>query len=330
MIEGVISVTRMLNLPEMDRVEEGLEESIKTDCKELDYLSSLLLRRQGKRIRPLLVILSSCFYPTDEEILVDVAIAVELIHTASLIHDDVIDEASMRRGEETINARWDNKMAVLTGDHLFARAFQLLTHHDGYSILPIMTSAISFMCAGEISQLSQNGTIRSESEYLHQIEKKTASLLAASCYVGGKISSMPEEETQRLYAFGLFLGYSFQIVDDIFDIAGSQKMGKPLYLDLQGGTFTLPLIYLLEDKEYGPQVKELLESESLRPSVLEYIKRALRESGSLERAHRKALYYVSLARKELKELPPVQARDYLMEIASYVVHRDPLKISPSS
>lgn len=320
--KGVISMRNALAWPEMDRVEEGLQEHIQTNCKELNHLSSLLLKRKGKRLRPFLVILSSWFYPSKEEIRVDVATAVELIHTASLIHDDVIDESSMRRGDETINARWDNKMAVLTGDHLFARAFQLLTRHDGYSILPIMTKTISLMCAGEISQLSQNGSLKSEREYFEQIEKKTASLLAASCYIGGKISSMPEEEAQRLYRFGLLLGYSFQIMDDIFDFRGSHKTGKPVGLDIQSGVFTLPLIYLLEDKEHGLEIRELLQNSPLISSAIGRIERALKESGALEKAQKKALLFASQAKEELQGLPFVKARDSLMEIASLVAQRD--------
>lgn len=308
-------------LPEMERVEEHLEEYSRTSSEELNHLSSLLLKRKGKRLRPLLVILSSSFYPVREDLRIQVATAVELIHTASLIHDDIIDEASYRRGGETINAKWNNKMAVLTGDHLFARAFQLLTAYEGYPLLSVMTKTISLMCAGEIHQLTKSGHIPGEEEYLKQIEKKTASLLAASCYLGGIISSMPKEEAEKLYKYGLYLGFSFQIIDDIFDIKGSRGLGKPTGSDLQDGVFTLPFIYLLENEEYRPLVDQLLQKRG-DTSLKTYIIKSLEKTRSLERAYQKALSFMELALDELEGLPLSPARDLLNELGSYVVERE--------
>lgn len=309
-------------LPEMERVEEGLFQYIKTASRDLNHLSSLLLKRPAKRFRPLLVMLASSFYPAQEETRIQVATAVELIHTASLIHDDVIDEASLRRGGDTINSRWDNKVAVLTGDHLFARAFQLLTRQKNHRLLPVMTRTISLMCSGEVEQLLQNGMFRGEEEYLDQVQKKTASLLAASCSLGGMISAMPQEEVDQLHRYGLYLGYGFQIIDDIFDVRGTKKLGKPIGSDIQEGIFTLPLIYLLEDKRYGPSVTDLLEKGGLQPPIIKYISAALEETGAIERAHQKALGFITQAQKELEGLPPVPAREILHELAMYVVDRD--------
>lgn len=321
-LEGVTTMKKELLLPEMERVEEGLKDYIKSSSQQLNHLSSLLLDRGGKRLRPLLVILSSSIYATEEEIQIKVATAVELIHTASLIHDDVIDEASFRRGGVTINSHWDNKMAVLTGDHLFAQAFQLLTLYRDYDLLPIMTKTISLMCAGEINQLSMRGHIMSEDEYLKQIENKTASLLAASCYVGGKISSMPHEETRKLYNFGLNLGYGFQIIDDIFDLTGSRNLGKPTGVDLDEGIFTLPLIYLFQDQEYEPLIKELQREGGFTPSLKTSMMGALHGTGAIERSYEKALDYIEKALDELLGLPKGEPRELLHQLATYVVERD--------
>lgn len=306
----------------MEKVEAGLLASIDTSSLDLTHLSSLLFKRGGKRLRPLLVMLSSSFYPAQEEMRIQVATAVELIHTASLIHDDVIDGASIRRGEDTINARWDNKVAVLTGDHLFARAFQLLTTGENQTLLPMMTQTISLMCTGEVDQLLQNGMIRDEEKYLDQIEKKTASLLAASCYLGGSISTMPGDEVKRLYRYGRYLGFGFQIMDDIFDLVGSKKLGKDAGSDLQEGIFTLPLIYLLQDETHGSAISAFLEEGGLEPPLLQYISRALEETGAIQRARERALGFIQQANGELEGLPPGPARESLSELAYQLVYRD--------
>ncbi len=306
---------------QLQQVEERLEDVVVSGDNSLDRLSLYLLERGGKRIRPLLVILTASLYPSREEVVIDLAVAVELIHTASLIHDDIIDEASERRGSESINSRWGNREAVLTGDHLFALAFNLLTEHSQYDLLRPMTLAISKMCQGEIGQLNSNGTV-DEQKYFSQIRKKTASLLAAACYAGGEVSSMPAEYLYRMREFGLCLGYGYQIVDDLFDLFSTpESIGKPVGSDLQQGLLTLPLIYLLQDRNYGSQTRQLLKNGDSSFPLRGFLQAAVLESGALAAARNRAADYIERAKAMLDPLPPGEAREELLGLADYLLER---------
>jgi len=227
-----------------------MREVLQCNNPEIENILDYLLESSGKMLRPRLVFLSASMNPHDPLLITDIAVAIELVHMASLIHDDVIDQSNLRRGRESINSRWGNQASVLTGDYLFAAAYSLINRHQQQQIIDLLSSTIQIMCAGEIKQLSLAYKLDiSQEEYLEKTYGKTACLFAFCCKVGALASSMPEEGIHALENFGLCLGYAYQIIDDLLDfLSDSSKLGKPCGNDLLKGNITLPIIYLLQDQ----------------------------------------------------------------------------------
>jgi heptaprenyl diphosphate synthase len=247
-------------LPELKIVEEELYKVIADTEGAAKDVCLYALQAGGKRLRPTLVLLSNkCFngdiIPGD---IIPAAVAAELIHLASLIHDDIIDNSQMRHGKKSVNTHWDNKIAVLAGDNLFAKAFKVLSKNRLYDVLELMVEAIEDMCSGEIEQAMDSfNPAQEEESYYRKISKKTAKLLAVCCQAGSLISLTGKDYASSLREFGLNLGYAFQITDDILDLTGQKKeLGKPTGLDLAQGTLTLPMLSLLKNPKYGDWFKK--------------------------------------------------------------------------
>lgn len=241
-------------------INQRMREVLACDNPEIDQIIAYLLEGSGKMLRPRLVFLSASMNPHDTLLISDIAVAVELVHMASLIHDDVIDQSDLRRGRESLNSRWGNQASVLTGDYLFAAAYSLINQHKQQQIIDLLSQTIQIMCAGEIKQMSLAHKLDiSQEEYLEKSHGKTACLFAFCCKVGALASAMPEEGVKALENFGLCLGYAYQIIDDLLDfLSDSSVLGKPCGSDLLEGNITLPLIYVLQDQHYGPWLKALL------------------------------------------------------------------------
>jgi heptaprenyl diphosphate synthase len=254
---------------------------------------------------------------------VDVATAVELIHAASLIHDDVIDHADSRRGQPTISARWGDHRAVLYGDFLFARAFTLLTNHGHTGILGNMTRAISLMCQGEIEQYALRYNCQlSEADYMSYVHRKTAFFLSACCLSGAEVCGLSSLQQKCLAAFGLQLGYAFQLTDDILDFRGNaRETGKPVLHDLAEGYLTLPVIKLLRNPEHGLLVKHIIEERDFTTEKLSYINQALECTGILREVEQKARMIITRAKQNLSRLPNKPARATLSRLASHIIQR---------
>jgi heptaprenyl diphosphate synthase len=315
-------IWELQSLPGLKQVEARLRElSQGSDAWTPQFSASVI--RGGKRLRPALVLLSGAFYPATQSELVDVAAAVELIHTASLVHDDVIDHASLRRGHATISAQWGENRAVLYGDFLFARAFSLLTKHGFTGILDNMTRAISLMCEGEIEQSSLLFDCSvTEADYLSYIHKKTAYFLSACCLAGAEVCGMPPVEKKALGAFGLQLGYAFQITDDLLDLTGqTDTTGKPVLHDLKEGILTQPVIKLLRDPYYGFRVRKIIEDRAFSEEHLLFIQNALHERGILTETRERARTLIARAKQNLEKLPLKPHRPILSRLADYVVRR---------
>ncbi|NLK52287.1 MAG: hypothetical protein GX295_07565 [Syntrophomonadaceae bacterium] len=242
-----------------------------------------LFNAGGKKIRPTLVFLSASFQPYDRESLIDTAAAVELIHMASLIHDDIIDTAAQRRGQETINHKWNNLTAVLTGDFLFATAFNRLTVTGNYPVLLLLCQSIQQMCEGEINQARQTFNYhQSEFDYFKNIYQKTACLFAASCQAGAITACLPKEQITAMEQFGLYLGYAYQIIDDLLDLIGDpQELGKPTGSDLKQGILTLPVLRCLKDSCYGGKLRHTLDRRQISPSELKQFLQNLLHSDAI-------------------------------------------------
>lgn len=255
--------------PALTQVEKRLQELNSYANPVLAPITGFILSQGGKRLRPRLVLLCSDIYGADPEARADVAAALELIHSASLLHDDVVDNSNLRRGQPSTNQRWGNSTAVLAGDFLFARAYGTLSRYP--DILAIVSRAISTMCLGELNQLYTHfDEDTTPEEYVDTIISKTASLIVASCECGAALSPMPEEEKAIISRFALHLGIAFQVIDDLADYVLPENIsGKPRGSDIRNGIVTLPLLYLLANPRTRPRVQTLLaEKQPLEPSML--------------------------------------------------------------
>lgn len=310
------------SLTELKQVEARLREICRGDDQWTPLFSSVVTGG-GKRLRPALVILCGSFLPAPKSELIDVATAVELIHAASLVHDDVIDHASSRRGRPTVSAQWGEHQAVLYGDFLFARSFSLLTRHGHSGILGNMTRAISLMCEGEIEQFAHRYDCSvTEADYMSYIHKKTAFFLSACCLAGGEVCGLPHVQRKLLAAYGLQLGYAFQITDDLLDFCGSSAtMGKPVLHDLKEGYLTLPVIKLLQQPQHRGRVKDIITQQEFGAENLSYIQNALEVSGILFDIRQKARATVARAKQNVSKLPSKPQRVILSRLADYVTQR---------
>lgn len=310
-------------IQELKQVEMRLRE-ICSGQDQWTQLFSSAVTRGGKRLRPALVILCGSFLPAPTRELVDVATSVELIHAASLIHDDIIDQADSRRGLPTISGQWGVHQAVLYGDFLFARSFSLLIRHGYNRILSDMTRAISQMCEGEIEQYARRYDCSiTEAEYMSYIRKKTAFFLSSCCLAGAEVSGLPPLEKNLLATFGLQLGYAFQMTDDILDICGTQdKTGKPVLHDLTEGYLTLPLIRLLQDPRHGAQLRQIINHREFTPLNMSYICETLQANGILAEAQHKAKLMISRAKQSLAKLPNKPQRAILTRLTNYILQRN--------
>jgi heptaprenyl diphosphate synthase len=331
--------------PLLQAVEARLQEMGSDQAGALGVYAGHMIRAGGKRLRPLLVILCSGIDDPVCQPLIDIATAAELIHTASLIHDDILDQAATRRGIPTLNRLQGNHTAVLAGDLLFATAFGLLARAHCSGALAVMTDAIRDMCQAEIEQkeaLFQFSV--TEGMYLSRIEKKTASLLAACCSAGALAGGQAPEAVASLAAYGRNLGLCFQITDDLLDFTGdSATLGKPSGSDLAQGILTLPVIYLLNNIafEQGSEIaierhptpnpdqarlQEIARQASTggRGCSLhdqEYIKQAVCDSPTLSLAYRKALYFAQEAAGYLDGFAPEKSCTALLGLVDQVLQR---------
>lgn len=273
----------------------------------------------GKRIRPALVMLSGKLGDYDIDRLVTLSASLEAVHIATLVHDDSIDQALTRRGLKTVSALWNDKVAILVGDFLFAQSAHLAAQLDSVRIMSLLSETVMAMSSGELRQYSASQT-RSidEGDYLRRIEGKTASLFAMCCQGAAIVSHQPEEQIESLRSYGTNLGLAFQIADDILDFVGDEEtLGKPAGSDLRQGTITLPAILLATQLDAGtPLLADMLRGVNL-PDVV----RAVRESGALEKAIQRANAYAEAARDALSLFPNTETKAALMNLASYVVAR---------
>jgi len=306
-------------------IEKELERSIYSDHAVLREASLHLLKAGGKRIRPIFVLLSAKFGVYDLQVIKHVAVPLELIHMASLVHDDVIDDAETRRGQLTVKSKWDNRIAMYTGDYIFAKALSVVTKLPNPQIHQIMSKAIVQMCIGEMEQIrfffNANQTIR---DYLLRIKRKTALLIAISCQLGAIAAGAPAAISNRLYSFGFNVGMAFQIRDDILDLCGTEaELGKPPGSDIKQGNITLPVLFALQEE--GVRDRLLAELKRIQDAdgqtdVSPFIQ-AVRGSEGIKRAEQLAAKYIDKAIRSMNDLPNDSAKKDLISIAHFVGNR---------
>jgi len=310
---------------QMREVEERLNGDISPTDKRLSDLVLHISRIKGKRFRPALLLLAGRCSGTLIPQHIDLAVVVELIHTATLVHDDIIDEAVVRRHIETMNTKWGRKISILFGDYLFSRAYTILSALDSQMATIIMSQTINILCEGEMVQLLRCYDAEvTESEYLSIIEKKTASLCAASCKLGAISSGANKKQTEALTNYGSKIGMAFQIIDDCLDVMGKEEeMGKPINLDTQSGKLTLPFIRLVNKlpTDRKESTLELIFQNNSKDSKAA-IADLLEEHDAVDYAYDTARQLVKKAQDELSVIPDSVYKTALLDLGDYVVSRD--------
>jgi heptaprenyl diphosphate synthase len=308
--------------PGLLEVEEALH-SIFAKAEGVTRDICLSLNSGGKRIRPALVILSGlCFSDLSFE-MVNTGVAAELIHMASLVHDDVIDKSFTRRGKRSVNAVYGNRYAVLAGDFLFAKAFSILSSYNLAKSMKYFTDAIEQMCDGELNQAEDSFDYKiSIDRYFKRIAQKTGILISSCCRSGASVAGADDEYVNILRDYGMDLGCAFQIIDDILDFNGDEtKLGKPVGNDIANGDITLPVILLIQNPFYNSKIIEIINAGQITKDSIKYINDMLKESGAMEKAYEVAKSLINRTKSRICNVPDSIYRSYLIQIADGMLNR---------
>lgn len=310
---------------EMEQVNVLIRERMASKhAPRIPEITAHLIDAGGKRLRPMLTLAAARLCGYQGQFHINLAATVEFIHTATLLHDDVVDESGKRRGRPTANLLWDNKSSVLVGDYLFSRSFQMMVETGSMTVLDIMSSAMTTIAEGEVLQLIAAQDLSTTEEiYLQVVRGKTAALFAAACQVGGVIADAPKDQLKALFDYGDALGISFQIVDDVLDFSSSDAIGKNVGDDFRERKLTIPLIKAIakaDDKERDFWKRTIGKGDQ-RDGDLEHALELLTKHGALDDTRDVALDWANRAKAALTVLPDDPIRQMLSDIADYVVQR---------
>lgn len=309
---------------EMAAFEPKFRDFMASKVPLLDRITYYIYKRKGKQLRPMLVFLSARLHGEINESSYRGAALVELMHTATLVHDDVVDDADLRRGFFSLNALWKNKIAVLVGDYLLSKVLLLSVEHKEYQLLEIISTAVREMSEGELLQIEKARRLDiDERVYFDIIRKKTASLLSSCCGVGAASVGASEEAINTMRQFGENLGVAFQIKDDLFDYQRENKAGKPTGIDIKEQKMTLPLIYALKNASRKDRhfMINVVKRHHRRRSKVEKVMAMVRESGGIDYAAERMQHYHQSALKLLHTFPDSPAKKSLQDLAQYVIVR---------
>lgn len=316
---GELSFKAMVE-PELRELERRLKDAGRGGHPTFQAAVGHLFGSPGKLLRPTLVFLAARFGPgRDREVILNLAQSLELVHTASLVHDDIVDRAELRRNVPTVNATWSDDVAIIVGDYLFAKAYALAAVLPKPEVIAIVAQTVFALCDGELQEVTAEPTLPTEAQYFERIELKTASLYAACCQGGAILADADPEHVAALGAFGTSLGLAFQITDDVLDLVGDTgDFGKAVGRDLEEGMTTLPMIYAAQERpELAPRLAIPATDGAEAASLIE----AIRATKGVERARARALGLHDEARAALARLPDRPERDALAELADFVVRR---------
>ncbi len=311
---------------DLDAVNRLIRERMASKhAPRIPEVTAHLVEAGGKRIRPMMTLAAARLCGYEGEAHLKLAATVEFIHTATLLHDDVVDESAQRRGRPTANLLWDNKSSVLVGDYLFARSFQLMVETGSLTVLDILSNASAVIAEGEVLQMSAATDIETtEDTYLQVVRGKTAALFEAATEVGGVIAGRPEGEVRALARYGDALGVSFQMVDDLLDWGGAgDDIGKNTGDDFRERKLTLPVIRAIAkaDAQERDFWARTIGKGDQRDGDLEHARTLLQRHGTLEETRAEALRYADIAKSAMAEMPDHPLRDMLSDLADYVVER---------
>ncbi|CQR72452.1 Heptaprenyl diphosphate synthase component 2 [Sporomusa ovata DSM 2662] len=302
-------------------VEKELYSIIQSPVNLVNDISVHLVQAGGKRLRPALYLLCARGgNPDPSSELLPMAVAIELIHMATLVHDDVIDNADTRRGRPTANARWGNHSSVLTGDYLWAKAFSAIATGAKQNMLKILTDVISNMCEGEIIQLQEAfNAEQDEADYRLRVAQKTADFIAASCELGALTGGMDNRDVMQVREYGYAIGMAFQITDDILDItASAEQLGKPVGNDLRQGIVTLPAIYALKTSTHREELRRIIVNQNMSNDDVRRGLEILYETDAVEYSYTQVSKYLQHARNSLPITLNGPVREALLSIADFV------------
>lgn len=308
---------------ELSIFEKKFAESVKGSNALLDSIMRFIIRRKGKQMRPMFVFLSAKIAGEINEATYRAASLIELLHTATLVHDDVVDNSMIRRNFFSINALWKNKIAVLVGDYLLSKGLLLSLQHDDYQILKITSRAVKEMSEGELLQMEKARKLDiKEDVYFEIIRAKTASLLSAACAAGAYSAHSNSEESETFRLLGEKLGIAFQIMDDLFDY-GEEDIGKPTGIDIKEKKMTLPLIYALQntDNQTKKKIIYIIKNQNTNKAKVKEVIDFVKSTGGIDYAKQKMKEYQQEAKDILMKYPPSAARDAMEELVEYVIQR---------
>ncbi len=307
---------------DIKEIENEISKTITTDQRVLHDASYQLFKAGGKRIRPVFVFLSGHFGHYQFDKLKKVAVSLEIVHMATLVHDDVIDDADRRRGRLTVKAQWDNKVAMSTGDYLLAKFLILITELDNAQLHKILSKALVQIVEGEIDQIKDlYNWDQSFKQYLRRIKRKTAILIALSTQLGALVSDADIKTVRCLYKYGYYTGMAYQIVDDILDFTGTTaQLGKPAGSDLRQGNITLPALYAYNYSDDSDKLKEIISNGQTEDNIEEIIQ-LVKMSGGIEYSHEIAQRYIKKAQNALDILPKIKERETLYKISEFISER---------
>jgi octaprenyl-diphosphate synthase len=322
-MKGVNEIKATIN-SEMEEFEIRFKDSMKSKTPLLDKITHYIIKRKGKQMRPMFVFLSAKLCGDINDSTYTAASLIELLHTATLVHDDVVDDANLRRGFFSINALWKNKIAVLVGDFLLSRGLLMSVNRGEFQLLKIVSNAVQEMSEGELLQMEKTRQLNiTEEVYFNIIRQKTASLIAACCKSGAHSVKANEDDQNKMSEFGEKVGIAFQIKDDLFDYNSSNLIGKPTGIDIKEKKMTLPLIYALQQAEARDRkwiiktVKHHNTDKKKVKAVIDYVV----QSGGIEYAKNKMLEYRDEALKILHSFDNNDARMSLEGLVNYTIER---------
>lgn len=321
--EANIDDLRALIAEDMSKVNEHIHSQLYSDVSLIDQLGHYIVNSGGKRLRPALVILSAGVFSYQGSKHIELASLIEFIHTATLLHDDVVDASLLRRGRSTANQRWGNEASVLVGDFVYSRAFQMMVKIDSMRIMEILSQATNTIAEGEVQQLlNRHDPETTEERYLQVIHDKTAKLFEAAAQIGAVISDRSDAEVQAMADYGKSLGVAYQLIDDVFDYsATAEELGKNIGDDLAEGKPTLPLLYAMwnGDKTQSSLIREAIENGGL--DNIDAVKEAIKSTQAIAYTARLARQAADEAINVIADLPPSPYLDALHSLANFSVER---------
>ena len=311
---------------DLEKVDQEFGRHVQSQIDLIPKIGQYIQTSGGKRVRPAVLLMAARLSGYEGERAILYAAVVEFIHTATLVHDDIIDDSDLRRGRLAVHSRWGNDITVLLGDYLYIKSMALALTHDALEIIRLLCDVTLRMIEGELYQLTKNGDADiTEEEHFDIIRRKTAYLFGGCAQIGGMLGRVSGEREQALREYGFNLGIAFQLVDDLLDFTGdAAALGKPIGADLREGKMTLPLIHLLQqDEEEGAQiVRDIIANRTVAQEQWDRLLSRLKDHRSIDYAYKRAVDFAERAKKPLHAFPPSSERDALLALPDYVLSRD--------